>query len=360
MRVLLCPLGSPGFAFPAIAVARRLSAEGHEVRFVTSPWLGPLLAREGLRFAAGAGADGFETSSWHQPPAVRVQVRRVEQAAAAFAPDVIVTSALALGPLVVGERNALPVAVLGLLARLFPTAGDSRRDELQGAWDACRADLGMALTPVERLHGDRYFTRSVPELGGVAQSVREALVGACWWEPATPRVVTTWLDAARASGRSVVYVQQARGFGAPGFWPLLGQALPHDVVIAASTSRQDGAVDDVRPGALLGPVLPHGVILDRAVAVICSGTTSVVVDALARGVPIVVVPGGGEQHAVAALLVRAGLAVRVDSQELDAARLADALERVLALDPGPREVIRRAFLRLDGPAVAAAGVVGLQ
>jgi len=357
---LRCPLGSPGFAFPAIAVARRLREQGHDVRFVTSSWLEPLLAREGLGFAPGPGADGFETSGWHQPPAVRAQVRRVERAAEAFDPDVIVTSALALGPLLVGERNTLPVAVLGLLTRLFPTAGGGRRDELQGAWDACRADLGMAPTPVERLHGDRYFTRSVPELGGVAQRVREALVGACSWEPATPRVVTTWLDGARASGRRVVYVQQARGFGAPGFWPLLGQALPHDVVIAASTSRQDGAVDDVRPGALLGPVLPHGAILDRAVAVICSCTTSVVVDALARGVPIVVVPGGGEQHDVAAMLVRAGVAVCVDAQEVDAARLADAIERVLALDPGPREVIRRAFLRLDGPAVAAAGVVALR
>lgn len=359
MRVLLCPLGSPGFAFPAIAVARRLREQGHDVRFVTSSWLEPLLAREGLGFAPGPGADGFETSGWHQPPAVRAQVRRVERAAEAFDPDVIVTSALALGPLLVGERNTLPVAVLGLLTRLFPTAGGGRRDELQGAWDACRGELGMGPASVERLHGDLYFTRSVPELGGLAQGVR-VLVGACSWEPATPRVVTTWLDAARASGRRVVYVQQARGFGAPGFWPLLGQALPHDVVIAASTSRHDSPADDVRPGALLGPVLPHGAILDRAIAVICSGTTSVVVDALARGVPIVVVPGGGEQHDVAALLVRAGVAVCVDAKRVDAASLSGALQQALALDPAPREVIRRAFLRLDGPAVAAAGVVALR
>lgn len=115
----------------------------------------------------------------------------------------------------------------------------------------------------------------------------------------------------------------------------------------------------MRPGALLGPVLPHGAILDRAAAVICSGTTSVVVDALARGVPIVVVPGGGEQHDIAARLASAGLAVSVDAREVDVASLAAALDRALALDPAPRDAVRRAFSRLDGPAVAAERVMGL-
>ena len=137
-----------------------------------------------------------------------------------FKPDVLVTSALALGPLIVGERAHIPVAVIGLLTGLLPEAG-SRRGEFQGALDECRVRVGHPPVPVERMLGGLYLTRGVPEL-----VAGQHHVGACSWEPSAPSVVVDWLRAAGQAGKRVVYVQQARSFSAPGFWPLLASALP--------------------------------------------------------------------------------------------------------------------------------------
>lgn len=355
VRILLSPLGSPGFAFPAIAITRELRRRGHNVCFWSSSWLGSFVDSQasGIPTRASGANDPFQTSTWHQPAAVEQQVRDLEVVVQQFKPDVLVTSALALGPLIVGERAQIPVVVIGLLTGLLPEVGP-RRGEFQRALDECRARVGHSPVSVDRMLGDLYLTRGVPELVDGPNPI-----GACSWEPAAPRAVVDWLRTADQAGKRVVYVQQARSFGAPGFWPLLASALPPDVVIAASTGRQDQPVLDVRPGALLGAVLPHATILERAVAVICSGTTSVVVDALALGVPIVAVPGGGEQLEVAALVELAGLGVALPARSADAGSLAEALARALALDPGPRDRMRRAFAEMDGSTRAAAWIEAL-
>lgn len=348
MKLLFCPLSSPGFSFCAVAVARAMASRGHEICFAVDPWLIPVIRAAGLKAVTIEGAPpAFQTSHWHQPQAVARQVALLERIVAELRPDVIVTSALALGPLIVRETAGLPVVVIGLLTELLPEEG-TRRNEFQAAFDAARALLGLSPAPVERMEGDLLLRRGVPELGAAPHAI-----GACEWEPAAPRAVTEWLSAAQTAGRRVVYVHQARSFGAPGFWSMLAEALPPDVVIASSTSRMDTAQGSPPDGALVAPMLQQGVILDRAVAVLCSGTTAVAVAAMARGVPIVAVPGGGEQHAVAALIERHGLGVSVDATLASAGALGAALDRALELDPRPLGRVRDAFSEIDGPQRAA-------
>lgn len=348
MKLLFCPLSSPGFSFAALSVARGLAARGHEITFAGDPWLIPLIqaALPGAAPVQGAPA-AFQTSRWHQPQAVAGQVALLERIVAERRPDVIVTSALALGPLIVGERAGRPVAVIGLLTELLPEEG-SRRQEFQAAFDAARAACGHGPAPARRMEGDLLLRPGVPALGAGPRAI-----GCCAWEPAAPRAMTGWLAAARAEGRRVVYVQQARSFGAPGFWPGLAEALPPDVRVAASTSRMEAAPEPAPRGALIAPMVPQGLILDHAAAVLCSGTTSVAVAAMARGVPIVAVPGGGEQHAVAALIERHGLGVSVEADRASPAALSAALQAALDLDPAPRQRIRDGFAAIDGPQRAA-------
>jgi UDP:flavonoid glycosyltransferase YjiC (YdhE family) len=352
-KVLLCPLASPGFAFAAIAVGRELRARGHEVALTTSPWLVPLVRGEGIPAVADDDGGHFETSRWHDPAAIVGQARAVERALEAFAADVLVTTALALGPLIAAERAGLPVAVIGLMTPLLASGSRTRRVELQAALDRGRAAAGLPPVAIDRLLGDCHLTRGIPELVDGPHPV-----GACAWEPRTPEVVSGWLAAARADGRRVLLVHEARGFGAPGFLAALWAALPADMVVAASTSRMDRPL--VAPdGALVGPIVPHGAIAQQAVAVVCSGTTAVALAALEHGVPLVVVPAGGEQPDVARLVERAGLGVTVPSAAATPARLGTALDRALALDPAPRLAIQRAFAAYGGTARAAAWIAEL-
>jgi UDP:flavonoid glycosyltransferase YjiC (YdhE family) len=340
--ILFCPLGSPGFAFPSIAVALALRTDSHRVAFVTHRRVAPVLDEQGL--APVAPVDCFDTSMWHQPTDVVRQVGVLERAVRALRPQVLVTSALALGPLIVGERHGIAVVVMGMLTDLLPPG--PRRSEFQSAFDACRAAVGLSPRPLDRMRGDLYLARTVPELGLV-----EHAIGACTWEPPAPTSVHSWLDDARRDGKRIVYVQQARGFGAPGFFRALGDCF-HGFAIAASTGRMDESPRDAPPGSLVAPFLPQGAILEHADLAICSGTTSVALGALEHGVPVVTVPAGSEQHDIAALLERIGVGVTVPIREATPPRLAAAAKQALRLDPAPRQKLREAFARIDGPSVA--------
>lgn len=343
-RALLCPLASPGYAFPLVAIGRAL---GDAV----------LLAPPGLAASSGLPtrrlgpeAAAFAPGAWYHPRAVADQVAVLEAAIAAVRPRVLVTSALCLGALFAGARAGLPVVVLGLLSSLPPPDPDQRAEVL-GAVQACAAHLGL---PVPSLSGDLLLRRGVPGLveGGVP-------VGSCAWEPPAPEAVGRWLGAAGEAGARVLYVHQARSFGAPGFLPLLAGALPPGFRVATSTSRLDGPPPAWPPGSLVGAVVPQGAVLPHASAVVCSGSSAVVLGALEHGVPLVVLPAGGEQHELAALVQREGVGVVLPAREATERGLRRALEQALALDPTPRQDLARRFAEVDGPRRAATAIAQL-
>ncbi len=347
LRIVVAALGSPGFVFPAIAVARALRDRGHRVTVATEPWAAAILGAQGLScLPAPAGA--FDTSRWFLPSVVAAQSGALRGAGA----DLFVVTSLTLGGLIAAELAGVPCAVIGLLSE-FPPPQGANRQEIAAAWSAARAAVYLPPAPIERLAGDRLLRRGVPELFvPPAPGPSARFVGALGWEPPAPPVVRDWIAA---SSGPILYVHQARTFGAPGFWRALAPALPPGVRVATSTSRMDHP-ERLPAGALAGPVVPHGAVLDHAAACICSGTSSVVLAALERGVPLVVVPAGGEQPDVADLVERAGVGVRSTP---DTPSLAAALARAQGSDPGPRAALRRAFASLDGPSRAAQLVLEL-
>ncbi len=340
MNLLACPLGSPGFAFPVIAIAERAAARGHRVDFLTAPWLGPLLRGVGFVHTPCAG---FDTRAWHDPRAIAAQFNGLESRR----PDVILTSALALGPLLAGERLGVPVVVVGLLTDLL-----QQREAFAAAWDGARAVLGFAGAPVERLLGDVYLQRGIPGLVAGPH-----LVGECAWEPPLLGGARDWLAAAARDGATVAYASPARSFGGPGFWEHLG-GLPAGVRVAASIARLDQA-GAAPAGALVAPLLPQRAMLAQAAVAIISGSTAAAAGAMAAGVPLVVVPDGGEGPAIAALVERAGVGVTLPAAAVTPARLGAAFEAARHLDPAPRQALRQAFAAIDGPGVAMSRIEGL-
>jgi zeaxanthin glucosyltransferase len=115
------------------------------------------------------------------------------------------------------------------------------------------------------------------------------------------------------------------------------------------------------PGDLAGNPLvydwvPQEAVLARSDLVVCHGGMNTVLEPLAAGLPMVVMPLAFEQSAVAARLEQAGVARRL-SWRASARRLAEAIGE--ASGPGFRERAHSVRLEMDeaGGASRAAGLI---
>lgn len=163
---------------------------------------------------------------------------------------------------------------------------------------------------------------------------------------------------------------EARGWdGAPGgvfcsLGTLQGARRPVFEAVAAACQRlglpltlaHGGRLEPAAAAALPGAprvesFVPQRAVLRASAAAVCHGGLNTVLDALAAGVPLVVVPVAFEQGAIAARVERSGAGVVVPLRRLNADSLAAALSAVLDR-PGYRA--RAGALRDE---IAAAGGV---
>lgn len=115
-----------------------------------------------------------------------------------------------------------------------------------------------------------------------------------------------------------------------------GQTLPDGARVVVSRLR--GADGPVPPWAAVG-LGRQDELLKQADVMICGSGHGIVSKTLLAGVPLVVVPGGGDQWEIANRIVRQGSGELIRPVTADA--LVAAVERVLAT-PSYREAARRA------------------
>ncbi len=379
MKFLFCPMASPGFVFPCVAVARELQARGHEVAFVTGPGSQRLLEEAGMPRIPRGPKDGasFQVEVWADPLSGAMQYKHLEYALGTFPADVLVGSPLSLGPLLMRERLGMPYAIIGFLTHLWPLT-DTPPEELTEPEGRLRWRHQDMLRHYNRLRqlfhlpvlqwapsespmmGDLLLQRSIPELASLGGELpsRVHLVGACLWEPPTvDPELQRWLEEARASGDTILYVQQGRTFDSPSFWPHLQEALKgRRVRFAASVGRMDAPLEPAPPeNCFLRPVVPQGAVLPYAHAVVSSGNTTSILGALTHGLPSLLLSGGGEQPDASELVERAGAAVHLSAHHLSLKRVSQLLD-ALWEQPSLRERARHlqaGFARVAGPQVAA-------
>lgn len=374
MRILLCPIASHGFVYPAIAVAQALQRRGHTVAFATGAAFADTLARAGLDRIPRGARDGasFGIARWFEPMDVAIQVKHIEHAVRQFAPDALVTHPLALGPLIVRERTHLPVAVLGMAAYLWPastapaTTGTARRlagryTQMMRHLNEARAVFKLGAILAEPagspLLGDLFLLQSVPELVDADTLPRHAhLVGACLWEPPAGEELEQWTQGAVASANPVVYLHHGSSFDQPSFWPAVVGALgggPCRVV--AAIGRMDRVTTGAPPNFYVRDHLCQGAVLRHARVAITGGNTTAALGAMTHGVPSLILPGGSEQPDVAELVARAGAGIVLPLGEATEHRVADAVRTLLASGEIAHRArqLAQAFARHDGPDAAA-------
>ena len=368
MRVAVVAGPDPGHAFPAIALCLRFLAAGDIPTLLTgAKWLATARG-EGVDAVELLGLDPTEFdddadsgAKLHQR-AARMAVLN-KDAIAALEPDVVISDSITTCGGLAADLLGLPWIELNTHPLYRPSAGlppigsglapgtgwrGRLRDAILRAlsarsWRAglaqrSQARLGIGLPaddpgPVLRL----IATLPALEVPRPDWPENAVVVGPLHFEP-----TDALLTPPRGDGPLVVVAPSTAKTGTVGMTEMAlqtlrpGGALPDGARVAVS--RLEEPEFEVPPWAVVG-LGRQDELLAHADVLICGGGHGTVAKALLAGVPMVVVPGGGDQWEIANRVVRQGSAQLVRPLTADA--LCAAVREVLG-SPSYREAATRA------------------
>jgi rhamnosyltransferase subunit B len=359
MNIILLPIGSAGDVHPFVGLGLALQARGHRVVLATNGHFAPLADRVGLPFVELGGAGEFDDvlnnpDLWHPTKCFRlvtVGMIRLLRPVYEFVVDryvpgetVVIAAALALGARIAHETLGVPLATVQLQPAVFPSefegpvyssrvsmAGRAPRwfkrfgywmldtlviDRLLAApTNAFRAELG--LPPVRRLlqswwNSPQCILAFFPE----------------WYAPPQP----DWPPQTRLVGFPL-YDERGATELPEGLAEFLDQGEPPIVFTPGSAMRHGRAFFDAsvaaclrlgRRGILLSTFrdnvpeslpasvrhfdyVPFSLVLPRSAALVHHGGIGTSAQAMASGVPHLVVPFAHDQPDNAARLERLGV-----------------------------------------------------
>ncbi len=368
MRVAVVAGPDPGHAFPALALCLRFAAAGDSPTLLTgTEWLGTARAA-GVDAVELVGLDPTELdddadagAKIHQR-AARMAVLNVP-VLRELAPDLVVSDVITACGGLAAELLGIPWIELNPAPLYRPSKGlpplgsglapgvgirGKLRDAVMRAltarsWregirqhSAVRVEIGLPAVdpgPLRRL----VATLPALEVPRPDWPDEAVVVGPLHFEP-TDAV----LEIPPGDGPVIVVAPSTAVTGARGLTEVALETLrPGEVLPEGSrvvVSRLGGDDLDVPPWAVVG-LGRQDDLLARADLVICGGGHGMVSKTLMAGVPMVVVPGGGDQWEIANRLVRQGSAQLI--RPLEPAALAAAVTEVLS-SPRYAEAARRA------------------
>jgi UDP:flavonoid glycosyltransferase YjiC (YdhE family) len=366
VRVAVVAGPDPGHSFPAIALCQRFAEAGDEPTLFTGV--------EWIQTARDVGVDTVELDGLAAldddlDAGARIHRRAARMAVLNvpvlrdLAPDLVVSDVITAGGGMAAELLGIPWVELNPHPLYLPSKGlppigsglapgtgvrGRLRDAVMRAltarsWRAglreratVRAEIGLPSRdpgPLRRLIAT-LPALEVPRPDWPAEAV---VVGPLHFEP-TDRM----LAIPSGSGPVVVVAPSTALTGTTGLAELaLGCLTPGETLPAGSrlvVSRLDGADLTVPPWATVG-LGSQAELLKHADLVICGGGHGMVAKTLLAGVPLVVVPGGGDQWEMANRVVRQGSARLI--RPLTAEALVDAVGEVMS-SPRYREAARAA------------------
>lgn len=374
MRVAVVAGPDPGHSFPAIALCRRFAAAGDSPTLLTGvEWLDT--AR-----AAGIDAvelDGLVATDEDLDAGARIHRRAARMAVLIaptlrdLAPDLVVSDVITSGGGLAAELLGIPWVELSPHPLYLPSKGlppigsglapgtglrGRLRDTVMRALTArsvraglrqraeVRVEIGLPARdpgPVRRL----IATLPALEVARPDWPAEAVVVGPLHFEP-TERV----LEIPPGTGPVVVIAPSTAATGTVGMAELALQSLrPGETLPAGArlvVSRLGGAELTVPPWAAVG-LGRQDELLTHADLAICGGGHGMVAKALLSGVPLVVVPGGGDQWEIANRVVRQGSGRLI--RPLTGDSLVAEVGEVLS-SPGYRAAAQRAAASVAGVA----------
>ncbi len=357
MRVAVVAGPDPGHAFPAIALCLKFRAAGADPTLFTGvEWLetaraAGIDAAELLGLDPTAEDDDADSGDKIHRRAARMAVLNVPPLRE-LAPDLVVSDVITACGGMAAELLGIPWVELDPHPLYLPSKGlpplgsglapgtgvrGRLRDGLmrrltarswnQGLRQRSAARVGIGLPPADPGPLRRLIATlpalEVPRPDWPAEAV---VVGPLHFEP-TAQVLTPPPGA----GPLVVVAPSTATTGALGMAELAvqclvpGEALPPGSRVAVS--RLGGAELNLPPWAVAG-LGRQDELLTHADLMICGGGHGIVAKTLLAGVPMVVVPGGGDQWEMANRVVRQGSSLLI--RPLTAESLVAAVQQILS------------------------------
>jgi len=368
MRVAVVAGPEAGHAFPAIALCLKLAAAGDEPVLLTG--VGWLETARGVGLEAvellGLDPDGSDDDT---DAGAKLHHRAARMARLnlpvlrSLRPDLVVSDVITVCGGMAAELAGIPWIELSphplyLPSRGLPPIGSGLAPGT-GLRGRLRDATMRAFTARSVRAGERQRTRARQEIGlpGVDPGPLRRLIATLpalevprpdW--PAEAVVVgplhfeptSTVLAVPAGDGPVVVIAPSTASTGTVGLAELaLDHLIPGETLPAGSrlvVSRMCGDDVEVPPWAAVG-LGRQDDLLSQADVVVCGGGHGMLSKTLLAGVPMVVVPGGGDQWELANRVVRQGSARLV--RPLNADALIAGVTEVLS-DPGYRQAARRA------------------
>ena len=361
--------GGAGHAEPLVPIARAARAAGHEVAFAGRPYVVARLAARG--FAVFPDTDDPVEPPPEVTPLLEYDPEREERAlregfawfhgrrragvvlelCAEWRPDVIVCDEVDFGAMIAAERAGIPHATVLVVA-----AGSLIQPAVVGApLDLVRAEHDLPPDADLAMPARRLVLSPMPPslrdpalpLPRTAHSIRPGSL--------EPREAPSWL--ADLSGRTVyftlgtIFDMESGDLIARGLAGL--RELPVDVVATMSPNVDPGPQP---PNVRIEPHVEHAALFPHCAAVVSHGGSGTVIDALAAGLPQVVLPMGADQPFNGARVEALGAGIVLDVLRATPAEIGAAVRTVLE-EPSYRaaaERVRREVLALpdSGHAVA--------
>jgi UDP:flavonoid glycosyltransferase YjiC (YdhE family) len=331
MRVALVSGPDPGHLLPCAGLAVRLQATGHDVVLATGGRWSAALRRAGVAFAelprlgAAAAGEGFGD---RLSTRAADMARPLAETLRAFDPHVVVSDTLTrAGALAAGELGipwveliphnlpdasvALPPFGTGwapkpLRDRLFRSLHARSVTAGERAQAAARAAARLTLAPAARR-----LVATLPALEPARPDwpADTSVVGPLTWDPAEG------LLAAPAGGGALVLAvgPTASGTGDDLLTMCVSELGSAGIRLVSPRFAPYRATLPTWASAGPGRLAP---LLAAADVVVSTGGHGMAVAALSAGVPLVLVPGAGDQKEVAARLVRLGAGVAASPRTL--------------------------------------------
>ena len=398
MRVIVVSIGSAGDVHPFAAVALALRDRGHSVSFATNSYFAPLLGRLGLPLLPVGTAEQFDEATSH--PALWSQFRsfgvlaaitrystpavfRHIEREAAGGDSVVVAHPFAFGARIAHEVMGVPLVTLHLAPssiwsvheppvpsrwigsvnhwpkpakRLVLALGDRLADlALTPALNRFRAELGL---PATRHVGRRWWHSPQCVIGLFPDwfaspqpdwPARAALTGFPLYDERevspVPLGLEAFLDDAEEVGDPpVVFAPGSSNRQAGRFFAAAAEACHRLGRRGLLLTRYPEQLPSKLPGGVLHVAYaPFSAVLPRSAALVHHGGIGTAGQALAAGLPQLVMPMTFDQPDNAVRLQRLGVARILPPERFTGARVARSLDLLLQSEASCRaaEIARR-------------------
>jgi UDP:flavonoid glycosyltransferase YjiC (YdhE family) len=380
VKILLMPFGSAGDVHPFVGLGAALHARGHEVTVATNDHFAPLVEREGFAFAPLGTEEEFrdtlnDPNLWHPTRAFRVVVgallrllrRSYDLVAERYVPGatIVISSMLGFGPRIAHDKLGVPFVTVHLQPSVLRSVYRSSHygalvlpdwlpkpakrlifrfldaaliDPLVApATNALRAELG--LSPVRRLfdqwmHSPQLVLGLFPDWFGPPQPdwpPQTVLTGFPLYDEAGVRPedpdLSRFLDA---GDPPIVFT--------PGSAMRQAHAFFRESVEACSilgrrgillTRFRDQVPADLPESVRQFDYVPFSRVLPRSALLVHHGGIGTTAQALAAGIPHLVMPLAHDQPDNAARLQRLGVARSIPPRRYDARRVARTINPLI-------------------------------